>query len=241
LSVNISLVMCSIRNNLLNMIENFSHRYMFLWPFCRRIWLFSLLFLFCFPFVSFCEAYGTSGDSSAIVQVSATVDSILNILNEKNVFQEKWPEKKEEIVVFIKERFDFRELSKRALGKHWKKISLNEQDNFIILFQDVLQNTYIDRLKSYSNEKIVFHKQVTKGEKALVYCAFSRKDEEIPMKYRARRINESWLVYDIIIEGVSLVSNYRKQFDQIIRKDTYNGLIAKMKEKARKQDENLQE
>lgn len=122
-----------------------------------------------------------------------------------------------------------------------EKISLKEQDNFITLFQDVLQNTYIDRLKSYSNEKIVFHKQVTRGEKALVYCAFLRKNDEIPMKYRARRINESWLVYDIIIEGVSLVGNYRKQFDQIIRKNKYDGLIAKMKEKAKKQDESLQE
>jgi len=223
------------------MIEKFLYRYRFVEMNYLRILIFIALFLFWFPSVSFCEVHGTSEDSSAIDQVSATVDSILEILNEENVFQEKWPEKKEEIVVFIKERFDFRELSKRALGKHWKKISLQEQDNFITLFQDVLQNTYIDRLKSYSNEKIVFHKQVTKGDKALVYCAFLRQDQEIAMRYRARRSNESWLVYDIIIEGVSLVSNYRKQFNQIIRKDKYDGLIAKMKDKAKKQDENLQE
>jgi phospholipid transport system substrate-binding protein len=223
------------------MMETFSHRYLFWGLSHLRILVFFALFLFCFPSVSFCEIHDTSDDTSAIIQVSNTVDSILDILNEENVFQEKWPEKKEEIVTFIKERFDFRELSKRALGKHWKKISLKEQDNFITLFQDVLQNTYIERLKTYSNEKIVFHKQVTKGEKALVYCAFFRNDQEIPMKYRARRINESWLIYDIIIEGVSLVSNYRKQFDQIIRKNKYDGLIAKMKEKAKKQDESLQE
>lgn len=223
------------------MIGKFLYRYTFVGLNCWRIPFFIALFLFLFPAGSFCEIPGTSEDSSAIVQVRATIDSILDVLNEENVFQEKWPEKKEEIVAFIKERFDFRELSKRALGKHWKKISLKEQDNFITLFQDVLQNTYIDRLKSYSNEKIVFHKQVTKGDKALVYCAFLRQDQEIPMKYRARKINESWLVYDIVIEGVSLVNNYRKQFNQIIRKNEYDGLIAKMKEKAKKQDENLQE
>lgn len=223
------------------MIKKKSYRCLFTELICWPASLFLAFSLFCFPSVSFCEIPGVPEDSSAIIQVSATIDSILDILNEENVFQEKWPEKKEEIVVFIKERFDFRELSKRALGKHWKKISPKEQDNFIILFQNVLQNTYIDRLKSYSNEKIVFHKQITKGEKALVYCAFLRQDEEIPMKYRARRINGSWLVYDIIIEGVSLVSNYRKQFDQIIRKEKYDGLIAKMKDKAKKQDEDLQE
>ena len=198
-----------------------------------------LLLSFCVCVPSF--SYSAATDTSAIVQVRNTIDSILVILNEENVFEEKWPEKKEEIVSLIKERFDFKELSKRALGKHWKRITNEEQDDFISLFQDVLQNTYIDRLKTYSNENIVFHKQITKNEKALVYCAFVRQNEEIPMKYRAQKINGSWLVYDISIEGVSLVSNYRKQFDQIIRKHQYAGLIAKMKEKAKKQDENLQE
>ncbi|MCK5193209.1 MAG: ABC transporter substrate-binding protein [Desulfobulbaceae bacterium] len=203
--------------------------------------VFFALFLFWFPSVSSSGSHSTTEDSSAIDQVRVTVDSILDILNEENVFKEKWPEKKEEIVALIKERFDFRELSMRALGKHWKKRSLEEKDDFITLFQGVLQNTYIDRLKCYSNEKIVFYKQVVKGKKALVYCAFLRKNEEIPMKYRAKKINESWLVYDIVIEGVSLVGNYRKQFAQIIRKDQYDGLIAKMKEKLKKQDESLQE
>jgi len=223
------------------MIGKNSYRYTLVGLNYRSILVFIVFSLFLFPCVSFCASYGASEDSSAIVQVSTTVDSILDILNEENVFEEKWPEKKEDIVILIKERFDFRELSKRALGKHWKKISFEEQNNFIILFQDVLQNTYIERLKSYSNEKIVFHKQITKGEKAMVYCAFLRQDQEIPMKYRAKKVNESWRVYDISIEGVSLVSNYRKQFDQIIRKDKYDGLIAKMKNKAKKQNESLQE
>lgn len=103
------------------MMENFSHKYTIVPLNDLRILVFFALFLFCFPFVSFCEVHGTSEDTSAIFQVRDTVDSILDILNEENVFKEKWPEKKEEIVAFIKERFDFRELSKRALGKHWKK------------------------------------------------------------------------------------------------------------------------
>lgn len=199
------------------------------------------LFFFLVPSPAWSGVEPIHEDSSAIDQVKDTVDAILLILNEENVFEEKWPEKKKEIVALIKDRFDFRELSKRALGKYWKKRTEEEQDNFITLFQDVLQNTYIDRLKAYSSEKIVFHKQLTEGEKALVYCAFLRQDQEIPMKYRARNINGSWLVYDIVIEGVSLVGNYRKQFEQIIRKDQYSGLVVKMEEKARKQDENLQE
>ena len=218
-------------------MENFSRRYLFVVQNYRCVLVLFALFLFWFPSVSSGGVHSITEESSAIDQVRNTVDSILDILNEENVFEEKWPEKKEEIVALIKERFDFRELSMRALGKHWKKRSLEEKDEFITLFQKVLQNTYIDRLKCYSNEKIVFYKQVVKGKKALVYCAFLRKGGEIPMKYRAKKINDSWLIYDIVIEGVSLVSNYRKQFAQIIKKNQYDGLIAKMKEKTKKQDE----
>ncbi|MBC8316553.1 MAG: ABC transporter substrate-binding protein [Desulfobulbaceae bacterium] len=204
------------------------------------LFLIALLF-FLSPSLSWGGVEPHPAESSAIDQVKETVDAILLILNEEHVFEEKWPEKKKEIVVLIKERFDFRELSMRALGKYWKMRTNEEKDYFVELFQDVLQNTYIDRLKTYSTEKIVFHKQITEKEKALVYCAFLRKDQEIPMKYRARKVNDSWLIYDIVIEGVSLVGNYRKQFEQIIRQDQYSGLVAKMIEKAKKQDENLQQ
>lgn len=222
-------------------MKNFQYRFTFGESRYRCILVFAALVFCWLPFVAVCDAHGKIESASAIDQVRDTVDSILDILNEENVFEDKWPERKEEIVSLIKERFDFRELSKRALGKHWKKRSLEEKDEFIILFQKVLQNTYIERLKCYSNEKIVFYKQVVKGEKALVYCAFLRNDTKIPMKYRARRVNGSWYIYDIIIEGVSLVSNYRKQFTQIIRKEQYDGLITKMKQKVLTQSECFRE
>lgn len=180
-------------------------------------------------------------DNDAIHQVQKTIDAILMILNEDHVFEESvWPNRKKDIVILIKERFDFRELSKRALGKHWKKRTKEEQTYFITLFQDVLQNTYIDRLKAYSTERIEFHKQIVNEEKALVYCAFVSKNKAIPMKYRARKIKDSWLVYDIIIEGVSLVGNYRKQFAEIIHDSQYEGLIARMEEKVSSDNEKSQ-
>ena len=169
-------------------------------------------------------------------QIKISVDEVIAIL--KNDDKElRWVEKKEKIVTIVKSRFDSKELAQRVLAKHWRKRSIEEKEQFVILFAQVLENTYIDRLKSYSDEQIDFIRQVIKGEKGLVYAKINYNQQDIPILYRVKKNNGEWFIYDIIIEGVSLVQNYRKQFAQIIKREKYSGLVERMEEKIRQHRE----
>lgn len=166
-------------------------------------------------------------------QVKQSVEQIAEILRQGDESEEKWVWKKEEIVRIIKSRFDSEELAKRVLAKHWKKRTDEEKEYFKSLFASVLENTYISRVKSYGGEQVVFEKQIVKGNKAMVYSAVEFNDQEIPINYRLKEKGGEWFVYDVIIEGVSLVSNYRKQFAQVISREKYAGLVFRMEEKIR--------
>ncbi|OKY76662.1 MAG: hypothetical protein BM485_00860 [Desulfobulbaceae bacterium DB1] len=172
----------------------------------------------------------------AIDQMRGSIDRILEILR-RDVPGEAWEQKKKEIVIIVRQRFDSRELAQRVLAQHWKERTEEQREQFILLFADVLETTYINKLKSYSNEEIVFKKQIVNGDKAAVYSEILRKDQEIPIDYRLLKNSNEWRIYDIIIEGVSLVQNYRKQFDQIIKKEKYEGLILRMEEKIKENQE----
>lgn len=179
----------------------------------------------------------TVGSSGAVVaggpmgDVKATVDDILVLLRQEQAVT-AWPEQREKIVDNIKDSFAFHELSMRVLGRHWRKRSPSEKEHFVHLFSTILENSYIERLRCYTDEEVVFQKEIIKGNKAIVYSAIIRNQQEIPMVYRVKMINGRWLVYDLIIEGVSLVGNYRKQFAQIIKREKYSGLLDRMKVKA---------
>lgn len=164
-------------------------------------------------------------------EVKVTVDEILVLLRQDSSVA-AWPERRKLIVNNIKDSFAFQELSMRVLGRHWRKRSVSEKEQFVHLFSTILENSYIERLRCYIDEEVVFQKEIIKGKKAIVYSAILRNQQEIPMLYRVKMINGRWLVYDLIIEGVSLVGNYRKQFAQIIKKEKYSGLLARMKVKA---------
>jgi phospholipid transport system substrate-binding protein len=95
----------------------------------------------------------------------------------------------------------------------------------------VLETTYINRLKAYSDEEVTFNKQIVNNDKAIVYSEIIKNNQDIPIVYRVKDVKGQWMVYDIIIEGVSLVQNYRQQFDRIINNEGYDGLVLRMKEK----------
>ncbi|MBI5634501.1 MAG: ABC transporter substrate-binding protein [Nitrospirae bacterium] len=166
-------------------------------------------------------------------QVKETVDAVMNILNDKEL---RKPEKQKERRTLIRQtiikRFDFEEMAKRSLAAHWKDRTPAEQKEFVALYSDLLENTYIRKIERYENEKVVYYDEKLDGDYAVVKTKIIKKEGiSIPVEYRILRKKDKWEVYDIIIEGISLVNNYRTQFTQIIRSGSYNDLVKRLREK----------
>jgi len=132
--------------------------------------------------------------------------------------------------------FDFKELSRRTLGKHWKKMNAGQRTEFVELFKQLLQGVYADRLLAYSDQKIIFGKEIMlKKGRAEVQSYLQTSDgKKIPLFYRLTDKSGSWKVYDVIMEGVSMVTNYRTQFRGIIAKDSPEKLLEILRKKVGK-------
>jgi len=187
---------------------------------------FSLLLFFFFQ-----EAVQASVDDP-MQPMKETVEKILSILRSDT--ETEWAKTKQKISEIIQKRFDFQEQSRLVLASHWKNINTEEKGQFVSLFSKLQEHVYLNRLRDYSDEKIHFTKQIIKEEKAAVFSAIINNTEEIPIVYRMKKKQDKWFVYDVIIDGVSLVKNYRKQFATIIEKEKFSGLIEKMEEKIEK-------
>jgi phospholipid transport system substrate-binding protein len=170
-----------------------------------------------------------------VVFVKEAVDEIISILqDEKLAVPARRAERKQRVVAIVEKKFDFRDMSMRALAKHWRERTPEEQDRFVFLFKTLLENTYIAKIETYSGEKVVFKKTARQGNKAVVYSELIRKKVETPVNYKLKSNDDHWLVYDVEVEGVSLVNNYRTQFASILSKENFAGLIAKLEEKVGK-------
>jgi phospholipid transport system substrate-binding protein len=131
------------------------------------------------------------------------------------------------------ETFDFQEMSRRALARHWQERTPAEREEFVRLFADLLERAYVSRIEDYGGEKIAYNGDTIDGEAALVKTKIvTKQGTDIPVDYRMLRRSERWLVYDVIIEGVSLINNYRNQFNKIIQTSSYQALVDRMKTKS---------
>ena len=131
----------------------------------------------------------------------------------------------------INDQFNYRQMVMRSLAKNWDVRSAEEQQLFIALFKSLLENSYANKLESFSNEKINYLDEVVKGEYALVKTEVVRKATTVAVDYKLVRENGVWQVYDFVIEGVSMVRNYRAQFTKIIHKHSYEVLVQKLTDK----------
>jgi phospholipid transport system substrate-binding protein len=137
------------------------------------------------------------------------------------------------------EIFDFSEIAKRSMARHWQPLSEAQRTEFVGLFADLLERSYISKIETYGGEKIQYTAERADGEFATVSTRIVTKNgTEVPVDYRMIKRADRWLVYDVSIEGVSLVSSYRTQFNKIIQTTSYNGLVSKLRNK---QDELLAE
>ncbi len=166
--------------------------------------------------------------------VMKTIDSGLAILKDPSLKgPEKTQERRQKLWEEISFIFNFEEMSKRALGQHWKKSTPGEKTEFVELFTDVLKDSYIGKTDTYSGEKIVLLKEKQEDNN---YAVVQTKivlstGSEVLVDYRMLNNDGKWTIYDVVIEGVSLVNNYRSQFNNILMKSSFAELLQKMKGK----------
>ncbi len=149
--------------------------------------------------------------------------------------KDKLPERKEKLWQEISPIFNFNEMCKRALGKYWKELEDAKRTNFTELFTEVLKEGYIGKTDSYASEKIVYNREISDAKRSKVQTTLITKgNQEVSVHFRLFNNNGKWEIYDIIIEGVSLVSNYRSQFNNFLIKKSFDDLIVFMQKKVSK-------
>jgi len=132
----------------------------------------------------------------------------------------------------VDERFDWEEMARRSLARHWDQRTAEEKKEFVRLFSDLLERTYMGKVEDYSGEKVRYEGETTEGDYAVVKIKIiTKKNKDIPVEYRLKKRGNDWFVYDVAIEGVSLVNNYRTQFNSIILQSSYENLVKKLREK----------
>jgi len=175
-------------------------------------------------------AVAYAGEPTALVK--QTTDKIIDILKNKELKKPgKTNERRDAIRRTISERFDFEEMAKRSLARFWNQRTPDEKKEFVALYSDLLERTYIRKIESYTNEQFVYADETVDGDYAVVKTKIiTKKNVDVPIEYRMLKKN-GWSVYDVVIEGVSLVNNYRNQFSDIMHSGSYETLVKKLKNK----------
>ncbi len=166
--------------------------------------------------------------------VKTTVDEVIKIVSDDELKKKSNEQRRRAAIKkSISVIFDNQEMAKQSLGKHWNKLKPAEQKQFAELFSNLLENSYAGKIESYNNEKIVYTKETVDGDHAVVKSkVITARQDEYTLDYRLiKTANDKWMVYDLVIEGISLVSNYRTQFNKIISTSGYQTLVKKLQTK----------
>jgi len=169
--------------------------------------------------------------------VQTNVNKVLDVLRDPKLKAESAKEiKKEKLEAIYEQMFEEVELSRRTLGGNWNKLNPAQQQEFIQLYRQMLEKAYIDKILSYTNEKIIFSKDdMLSNNQAEVQTKVITSSKEILIFYRVIQKDGTWKVYDVVVEGVSLVQNYRSQFNSILAKNTPDQLLEILRRKVKEQ------
>ena len=179
---------------------------------------------------------GSAASSEPMAELKVSVDEIVDILKSEELKgPEKYDERQRLIWDVALKMFDFREMAKSSLGKNWNTITSEERDQFVDLFSSLVKKRYIGKINDYTDQEIVYTKQLIKKDRAMVYSLIIDKGTEIPIIYKLKADQEKWFIYDMKIENVSMVLNYRRDFDSVIRKEKFAGLLERITEQLEKQ------
>ena len=173
----------------------------------------------------------TASAETASSTVKTTVEKVQQTItsSEKELSPEALDEKLREIIAPV---FDFQEMARRSLGANWKKATADQQNEFVELFSDLLARNYLKKIReNAANSGFEVAGEVNKDSKALVKTTVLYEGEKASIDYRLREKNGAWRIYDVVIENIGLVSNYRSEFAGIIKSNGVAGLITKLKEK----------
>lgn len=190
----------------------------------RRVLLLALLVCAAFLYATTAAAQG----SGAQTQLKETVDQIVATLGDKGLDDTA---RRSKISGLIRERFDFRTMAQMTLATNWKAATDAQRERFIDLFSQLLEATYMGRIEAYTDEKVHFVGEKLKGDKAMVDTRIATKTVEIPIDYKLVLQGSEWLVYDVVIEQVSLVRSYRTNYGDIVQKEGMDGLLVRMEQK----------
>jgi len=176
-------------------------------------------------------APASAGAGAPTEQLKTSVEQIVKVLEDPSLKPDsRLKERRAAIRKEAQVVFDFTETAKRALGRHWQGLSETDRQEFTGLFTDLIERAYISKIERYRGERIAYAGESVEGGLATVRTRFvTKQGTEIPVDYRMQQRGDRWLVYDVSVEGISLVNNYRTQFEKIIQTSSYAELVRKMK------------
>ena len=178
-------------------------------------------------------AHVALGAEAPTVVVRGTIDEVIRLVTDEGL---KTPDqathRRQLLEEIIGQHFDFEEMAKRSLAAHWRNRSEAEHQEFATLFQSLLSKTYAGKIENYSGEKVQYLKERLKDSYAEVQTTIVSNKTEISLDYRLLLKDGTWRVYDVVVDGVSLVKNYRVQFDRIIRDSSYEELVKTLRDKS---------
>jgi len=169
--------------------------------------------------------------SSPLTEIKNTIDEIIKVV-EKYPGKENTPERRVKLRELINPRFNFREMSQRCLGPAWNERSVDEREDFVNVFSTLLARTYLSKIETVKPGMVQINSETIEASKALVRTTVKNNSDTFPIDYKLLNEDGQWRVYDVIIENIGLVSNYRNEFAGIIRKEKFEGLMVKLREKS---------
>jgi phospholipid transport system substrate-binding protein len=176
-------------------------------------------------------AGGALADGDPMSAVKATVDQVVAIVTNP-AYKSANSERREKLREVIAPRFDFTEMARSAMGYHWRTLSQAQRDEFVRLFTGLLEASYLGKIEGYKGQKIVYVKELRDGEQAQVNTNIAQSgNEPISVNYRLEQSGGSWKVYDVVVDQISLVGNYRNQFSRIMAQKGYDTLVQALRQK----------
>ena len=169
-------------------------------------------------------------ESKITASIKGTIDQVMEIIADPNL-KSNPVLKREKLRQVIGLRFNFKQMVMRSLAKNYKDLSDAERKEFTSLFKKLLENSYASKIENYKDEKINYVDEKIKGKYAMVRTQIVRKDGVVDVDYKMLKDGDQWLVYDFVIEGVSLIRNYKSQFSKIISTESYAALVSKLRKK----------
>ena len=167
------------------------------------------------------------------LQIQGAIEKVLTILKDPQLQAEsKKQQRLDQLRQVVYSKFDFAEMAKRSLGAQWQRLNADQQREFVTLFTELMENSYMSNLEGYNGEKVVVAGEKQDKEFAEVDTKIvTKKGEPIAVNYKLMQANGNWKIYDVVIENISLVNNYRSQFNRVITRSSFDDLMQKMKDK----------